>query len=81
MWARQGGTPSVHEQPWPTYDPALLVETEVDLVVQVNGKIRDRVRVAVGAEEASVKAQALASERVQSALEGKTIVKTVVVPW
>ena len=80
LWARVDGSFSVHQQRWPDYDPALLIEAEVDLVVQVNGKIRDRVRVAADAKEEAVKAQALGSERVQSALEGKTVVKTVVVP-
>jgi leucyl-tRNA synthetase len=80
LWARLGGPFSVHLQPWPTFDPALLEESEVEIVVQVNGKIRDRVLVAAGANEETVKAQALQSERVRASFDGKTVQKVVVVP-
>jgi leucyl-tRNA synthetase len=80
LWSRVDGSFSVHQQAWPSYDPALLVEAEVEMVVQVNGKVRDRVRVATDAAEDAVKAQALGSERVRTALDGKTVQKVVVVP-
>src|ERR671933_592055 len=80
LWARLGGPFSVHLQPWPTFDPALLEEAEVEIVVQVNGKIRDRVLAAAGANEETVKAQALQSERVRASFDGKTVQKVVVVP-
>jgi leucyl-tRNA synthetase len=57
-----------------------LVEREVELVVQVNGKLREKIRVEKDAAEDQVLAAAQASERVTAALEGKSVVKTVVVP-
>jgi leucyl-tRNA synthetase len=80
LWARLGQPYSVHQQAWPVYDPALLVEEEVELVVQINGKIRDRVLVAAGSDEETIKAQVLQSPRVQAGFDGKTVQKVVVVP-
>jgi leucyl-tRNA synthetase len=80
LWARLGQPYSVHQQPWPCFDPALLVDAEVEMVVQVNGKIRDRVLVAAGADEETVKTQVLQSPRVQAGFDGKTVQKIVVVP-
>ena len=68
------------EQAWPVADPALLVEAEVEVVVQVNGKVRDRLRVAAATGEEELLALALASERVQAHLDGKELRKTIVVP-
>jgi leucyl-tRNA synthetase len=67
-------------QAWPAHDEQLLVEDEVEIVLQVNGKVRDRIRVPIGAADAEVEAAARASEKVQSAVAGKTIRKVVVVP-
>ena len=58
----------------------MMEEAEVELVVQVNGKIRDRVLVPADADEETVKAQALGSERVQASFDGKSVQKVVVVP-
>ncbi len=80
LWERQGGEFSVHQQAWPTYDPAMMEEAEVELVVQVNGKIRDRVLVAADADEETVKSRVLASERVKASFDGKSVQKIVVVP-
>jgi leucyl-tRNA synthetase len=79
-WERLGGSFSVHQQPWPQADPALLAAALVEIPVQVNGKVRDRIMVAVDAAETSVTAAALASERVQSALAGRSPRRIVVVP-
>jgi leucyl-tRNA synthetase len=72
LWARLGRLYSVHQQPWPAFDPAALATTEFTLVVQVNGKVRDRISVpsGIGADEA--RERALASETVQRHLAGKT---------
>ena len=80
LWCRLGEQSSVHEQSWPAFDPALLVEDEIEMVVQINGKIRDRVLVAAGADEETVKSRVLASERVKSSFDGKSVQKIVVVP-
>jgi leucyl-tRNA synthetase len=65
--------------PWPKYDPSLIKEAEIEMVVQVNGKIRGRIVVPADATEDRAKAIALADEKVKAALEGKLIVKVIVV--
>ncbi|MCC6368781.1 MAG: leucine--tRNA ligase [Bryobacterales bacterium] len=68
------------ELPWPRFEEKYLVEDTVEVVVQVNGKLRDRVTVAADADDETVIAAALASERVKEHIAGKQIVKVVVVP-
>ena len=80
MWAGMGEAGSIHEQAWPGYDEALIAEEEITLVVQVNGKLRDRVTVPAGISEEAAKEQALASEKVRPHVEGKQIRKAVYVP-
>ena len=80
MWSAMGEGYSVHEQAWPGYDEALIAEEEITLVVQVNGKVRDRVTVPADISEEGAKEQALASERVRPHLEGKPIRKSIYVP-
>ena len=77
LWARLGQPGSVHAQAWPVADAALLVEDEVELVVQVNGKVRGRVTVAAGADEAT--AVAAAEQAVADHLDGD-VVKRIHVP-
>ncbi|PAW63931.1 MAG: leucine--tRNA ligase [Verrucomicrobiia bacterium Tous-C2TDCM] len=67
-------------QPWPAYDPAKLIEDEVEIVVQVNGKVRDKMFVANGAPNEEVEKLALASDKVKSFIEGLTVRKVIVVP-
>ena len=74
------GLERLWEQPWPVADPALLVKDEVEIVVQVNGKVRDRLTVAAAIEDDELLALALASERVQAHVAGKELRKTIVVP-
>jgi leucyl-tRNA synthetase len=71
LWARLGRPYSIHQQPWPAFDPAALVTDEITLVVQVNGKVRDRITVPVGIDQEEARRRALASETVQRHLEGK----------
>jgi leucyl-tRNA synthetase len=66
--------------PWPKFDPALLVESEIEIPVSVNGKMRDVIKVAVDADQATLEAAAKASEKVKAFLDGKTIKKVIVVP-
>jgi len=65
---------------WPAYDPAALVRNEIELVVQVNGKLRDRLMISKDAGEDAAKAAALASPRIRELTDGKTIRKIVFVP-
>ncbi|MEO5633590.1 leucine--tRNA ligase [Gaiella sp.] len=74
------GRERLWEQPWPVADPALLVRDEVEIVVQVNGKVRDRLTVAATIEDDDLLALVLASERVQAHVAGKELRKTIVVP-
>ena len=80
MWSEMEEHGSVHEQAWPGWDEALIVEEEITLVVQVNGKLRDRVTVPAGISEEAAREQALTSEKVRPHVEGKQIRKAVYVP-
>jgi leucyl-tRNA synthetase len=71
---------SLTYSPWPKHDPALLVEDLVEIPVQVNGKLRDVIRVKTDAPTAEIEKVAQASEKVQSFLNGKTVKKVIVVP-
>ncbi len=71
---------SVHAAEWPVYDPSAAAVDEIEIAVQVNGKVRDRVVVPAGSDEDAVKAAALASEKVAANLVGLEVLKVVVVP-
>ncbi|HLM45242.1 MAG TPA: class I tRNA ligase family protein, partial [Myxococcaceae bacterium] len=75
-----GGKALTVSQPWPDFDPALVVDDVIPYAVQVNGKLRAEIRVPVDAAEADVRAAAEADERVQAAMAGKTLRKFVFVP-
>jgi leucyl-tRNA synthetase len=79
LWARNGKRYSIHQQSWPVADAKAAAEDEITLVVQVNGKLRDRITVPAGIGEADAKAQALASEAVRSSLNGKEPKQVIVV--
>ena len=79
-WARLGGEGMVVDAPWPDYDRALAADEELVLPVQVNGKRRAEVRVAVGTGQAEVEKIALSDEGVRRHLEGLTVRKVIVVP-
>jgi leucyl-tRNA synthetase len=80
LWARQGGTFSVHQQSWPVYDPALTVDDLITLIIQVNGKVRDRMVVPAGLTDKEATALAIKSERAQGYLNGNPPQKVIVVP-
>jgi leucyl-tRNA synthetase len=80
LWQRIGKTESVHLQSWPRWDEAVAAEETVTLVVQVNGRVRDRIDVPVGIEDAEAERLARESEAVQRHTEGKQVIKVVVVP-
>ncbi len=79
-WSRAGGAGLVADASWPAVDPALLVEDEVTVAVQVKGKLRDTLTVARGLSDAELEALALASEKVQRSLDGAQVRKVIVVP-
>ncbi|MBC8264741.1 MAG: class I tRNA ligase family protein, partial [Anaerolineales bacterium] len=80
LWAHTGRPYSVHQQRWPVWDPELAAEEVITLVVQINGKVRDRLEVPVDIGEEEAKEMALASGGVQRHLEGLEIKKVVYVP-
>ena len=80
LWERQGGGYSVHQQAWPTFDPAQIAEETVTLVVQVNGKLRDRIEAPAGLDEADARELAGASAKVAPLIDGKTPKKIIYVP-
>jgi leucyl-tRNA synthetase len=80
LWEQLGFGGIIADQPWPTYDPQALIEDELELVVQVNGKLRDKLTVKRDASSAEIEAAALASPKAAEWTAGKTIRKVVVVP-
>ena len=78
LWSRLGHAGGISRVPWPVADTSYLVSDEIELVVQVNGKVRGRTRMARGADEETVVQAARAA--VTGWLEDKQLVKTVVVP-
>ena len=80
LWQRSGYEYSIHNQSWPEWDEELAADEAVTLVVQVNGKLRDRLAVAADITEDEAKRRARASDKVQAHLAGKTVVKEIYVP-
>ena len=79
-WAAAGREGMVADAPWPEADPALLIEDEVTIAVQVNGKLRDTLTAPKGAPRETLEEMALASEKVVRILDGKPPRKVIVVP-
>jgi leucyl-tRNA synthetase len=79
LWQTLGESTNLLREPWPKYDPALAKEEEVEMAVQVNGKIRARITVPADAEETQIRETALTDEKVKAAIEGKEIAKVLVV--
>jgi leucyl-tRNA synthetase len=80
IWERLGHPPSIADVEWPSYDAGRIEDDDAEIAVQVNGKVRGRIRLARTASEADARAAALADENVQKFLEGKAIKKQVYVP-
>jgi leucyl-tRNA synthetase len=74
------GHGDITEQPWPRYDERLLAEQEVEIVIQINGKLRDRMKMPVLATDKELKAAALSNQKIQDRLTGKTVRSIIVVP-
>lgn len=80
LWNNLGHEDRVYQQNWPEFDPTALELETVEIVVQVNGKLKDKMAFEKNAEKSAIEEAALASERVQDAIAGKSVVKTIVVP-
>jgi leucyl-tRNA synthetase len=80
LWEKCGDGTALLRHPWPKFDPALAKEEEIEIAVQVNGKVRSRIVVPVDASEEQVRSAALSDPKVIAAMEGKQLVKAIVVP-
>ncbi|WPE16478.1 leucine--tRNA ligase [Candidatus Thioglobus autotrophicus] len=80
LWNELGNTEAIINEPWPTIDKSALVQDEVQIIVQVNGKLRAKLMLSASADKAAVEAQALADENVTKFTTDKTVVKVIVVP-
>jgi leucyl-tRNA synthetase len=80
LWERLGGEPSIFDAPWPEADPAIARAEEIEIPIQVNGKLRSKITVDAELSEEELEAAALADEKVQGYTEGKTVRKVIVVP-
>ena len=80
IWAELGGTTSIHEEPWCEWDENLAKASKITLVVQVNGKVKDKLEADEGVNEEGLKEIALNSDRIKELIVGKEIIKVIVVP-
>ncbi len=75
-----GAKKSIHDEPWLEYDENLAKQSDITFILQINGKIRDKVEIAVDTPNEELEKIALNNEKIKQALEGKTLVKTIIVP-
>ena len=80
MWQHIGYDYSIHNEAWPAFDESALVKDEVEIVVQLNGKIKEKLNVSTGLDKAAFEEVVLSNDSVKAHLEGKTIVKVISVP-
>jgi len=80
LWQQLGGEGAVAEADWPEVDESALSADEVELVVQVNGKLRGRIRVPAGADREAIEQAALAEDNVKRHIDGQAVRKVIVVP-
>lgn len=80
LWSRLGHTETITYEPWPSYDESLLVDDEIEIVVQVNGKVRAKAKVPKDISKEDMQEIALANDHVKASLEGKDVKKVIAVP-
>jgi leucyl-tRNA synthetase len=80
LWEKLKSRGQITDQPWPEYEERWLIEDEIEIVVQVNGKLRDRMKMSILATEEETKSAALANPKIQQLISGKSVRKVVVVP-
>ena len=80
LWSEIGHNESIHRQPWPEADQSALVQDEITIVLQVNGKLRDKIQVPADISEDDLEKLVLSSDKVKLYIEGKTVVKVIKVP-
>ena len=80
LWHELGHDTSIHTENWPTYEEKALVVDEVEIAIQVNGKLRDKAVIPVNMDKGELEAQALAMPRIQEFTAGKNVVKVIIIP-
>jgi len=80
LWEALGYKSVLLREPWPKFDPELAKEEELEIPVQINGKIRSHIVIAIGTADEKVRELALADEKIKAAIEGKQIVRVIIVP-
>jgi len=80
IWEATGHTGSIHSRPWPVYDQSAIKEDEITIVVQTNGKVRERLLVPAGLSADALRKKVLGEPRVQQLVEGRRVVKVIPVP-
>lgn len=80
LWEFLGNQPSISQQPWPAYDPKLIEEEQILIVVQVDGKLRSRVTLPKDSTDQQVRAAALENGRIKKLIEGRKVERVIVVP-
>lgn len=80
LWQHLGNVDSVHQQVWPAYDSSVLLQDEVEIVVQVNGKVRGRLTIPAGLNSEEMQNLAMGDQRIVEFIDGKQIVKAIAVP-
>ncbi|MGG5460794.1 leucine--tRNA ligase [Clostridium sp. B9] len=79
QWSLLGNTDSIFNEAWPKFDPKALVKDEIEIAIQVNGKVKNKIMVSSDLDEEGIKAAALADEKIVATTEGKTVVKVIVI--
>ncbi|MBI6072413.1 leucine--tRNA ligase [Clostridium perfringens] len=79
QWSLLGNSYSIFNEAWPKFDPKALVKDEVEIAIQVNGKIKNKIMVSSDLDEEGIKAAALADEKIIASTEGKTVLKVIVI--
>jgi leucyl-tRNA synthetase len=80
LWERVGKEGSVHDQSWPKYDADALIKDEIEIVVQINGRVRDKLVIPSNLTREQVEERALKSEKIMAETQGKNVVKVITVP-
>ncbi len=80
LWSLMGRSGSVHSQQWPKYDAEALVKDEIEIVIQINGKVRDKLVVPSKLSQKELEEVALGNDKIKELIGGKTVVKTIAVP-
>ena len=80
MWSKLGYGASISMEPWPAWDPEALIQDEIEIVVQISGKVRDHIMTSFSASNEEIEQKAFAQEKIQELLQGKNVVKVIIIP-